>query len=68
MLMVEPLSFRTLRREGKNGKAVDIGDILTTYHPSMTGWCSERFAIYPQTLILQVKRCLEYHTNPVFKC
>jgi hypothetical protein len=54
MAMVEPLKFRTMRKEGKNGKAIDIGDVLTNYHPSMTGWMSDRFAIYPQTLILQV--------------
>jgi hypothetical protein len=56
MTMVEPLKFRTMCREGKNGKAVDIGNVLTNYHPSMTGWMSERFCINPQTLILQVRK------------
>ena len=54
MTSLEPLRFRTMRREGKNGKAIDIGDVLTNYHPSMKGWKSDKFAIYPQSIILQV--------------
>ena len=54
MSHLEPLKFRTMRRDGKNGKAIDIGDVLTNYHPSMKGWKSEKFSVYPQSIILQV--------------
>jgi len=58
MSHLEPLKFRTMRREGKNGKAIDIGDVLINYHPSMKGWKSEKFCIYPQSIILQVFRSI----------
>ena len=54
MSYLEPLKFRTMRRDGKSGKAIDIGDVLTNYHPTMRGWKSDKFAIYPQSIILQV--------------
>ncbi len=52
--MLKQLGFRTWVVDLKNGGFSEIGDVLTNHHPSMGGWTSEKFSLFPQTLIFQV--------------
>lgn len=52
--MLKQLSFRSWIVDVKNGGYSEIGDALTNYHPSMSGWTSEKFSLFPQTIIFQV--------------
>jgi len=52
--MVKKLSFRTWISDVKNNGYSDIGNVLVNYHPAMEGWTSDKFPLYPQTIVLQV--------------